>query len=45
MPELSRGTLWDVQYKAIASLEKSLAANRPRVLIQMATAAGGTFSD
>jgi len=44
MPELAQDTLWDVQYKAITNLEKSLAANRPRALIQMATGAGKTFT-
>ena len=34
----------DCQIDAITSLEKSLAANRPRALIQMATGSGKTFT-
>ena len=40
LPPLERGRLWGVQYDAIQSLERSLAANRPRALIQMATGSG-----
>ena len=44
MPPLERGRLWDVQYRAIQNLEVSLAANRPRALIQMATGSGKTYT-
>ena len=36
--------LWPAQIKAIQNLEKSLAANKPRALIQMATGSGKTFT-
>jgi len=36
--------LWDAQVEAINNLEKSLAENRPRALIQMATGSGKTFT-
>ena len=36
--------LWPAQITAIRNLEKSLAANRPRALIQMATGSGKTFT-
>ncbi len=44
MPELNEELLWDVQIKAIKKLEESLASNRPRALIQMATGSGKTFT-
>jgi type I restriction enzyme R subunit len=52
MPELvtewgAGGTdfkLWPAQITAIRNLEKSLAANKPRALIQMATGSGKTFT-
>src|SRR5262249_45094585 len=44
MPPLEAGRLWSVQSEAICSLEKLLAANRPRSLIQMATGSGKTFT-
>ncbi|MEI7462178.1 MAG: DEAD/DEAH box helicase family protein, partial [Pirellula sp.] len=44
MPELNTGNLWKVQIESIQNLEKSLAANRPRALIQMATGSGKTFT-
>ena len=44
MPELDTTGLWDVQIKAITSLETSLADNRPRALIQMATGSGKTYT-
>lgn len=44
MPPLERGRLWPIQYEAVKSLEASLAANRPRALIQMATGSGKTFT-
>lgn len=44
MPPLDRGNLWPAQAKAIERLEISLAENRPRALIQMATGSGKTFT-
>ena len=36
--------LWPAQISAIRNLEQSLAANKPRALIQMATGSGKTFT-
>ena len=44
MPELVTEGLWKVQVEAIRNLDKSLAASRPRALIQMATGSGKTFT-
>ena len=44
MPPLDEGTLWPAQKKAIRKLEESLADNRPRALIQMATGSGKTYT-
>jgi type I restriction enzyme R subunit len=44
MPPLQTGGLWPVQVEAIENLEQSLANNRPRTLIQMATGSGKTFT-
>ncbi len=44
LPALNPEGLWKVQVEAIAGLEKSLADNRPRSLIQMATGSGKTFT-
>lgn len=44
MPELNTQKLWPVQIDAIRKLEQSLAQNRPRALIQMATGSGKTFT-
>jgi type I site-specific restriction endonuclease len=44
MPPLKEEGLWPAQIKAIKNLEKSLAENRPRALIQMATGSGKTFT-
>jgi type I restriction enzyme R subunit len=44
MPPLDTEKLWEVQIEAIKELEYSLAANRPRALIQMATGSGKTFT-
>ena len=44
MPPLHEEGLWPAQIKAIKNLEKSLAENRPRALIQMATGSGKTFT-
>lgn len=35
--------LWPAQISAITNLEKSLAANKPKALIQMATGSGNSF--
>lgn len=43
LPELITEGLWPVQVEAITNLELSLADNRPRALIQMATGSGKTF--
>ncbi len=44
MPPLNVGHLWRVQIESIQNLERSLAENRPRSLIQMATGSGKTFT-
>jgi type I restriction enzyme R subunit len=44
MPPLNAGHLWKVQIETIQKLERSLAENRPRALIQMATGSGKTFT-
>ncbi|MGE0308306.1 MAG: DEAD/DEAH box helicase family protein, partial [Acidimicrobiia bacterium] len=44
MPPLDDRNLWGKQGPAIRNLEESLAANRPRALIQMATGSGKTFT-
>jgi type I restriction enzyme R subunit len=44
LPELADPKLWPAQVEAIANLEKSLAQNRPRSLVQMATGSGKTFT-
>ncbi len=44
LPALSDKVLWPAQLKAVQNLEKSLAENRPRSLIQMATGSGKTFT-
>ena len=43
MPSLDPSGLWSVQERAILNLEESLAAGRPRALVQMATGSGKTF--
>ena len=43
MPPLETSGLWPVQERAIRNLEESLAAARPRALVQMATGSGKTF--
>ncbi|MGC1479477.1 MAG: DEAD/DEAH box helicase family protein, partial [Chthoniobacterales bacterium] len=45
LPELITTPLRDCQIEAIQSLEASLADNRPRALVQMATGSGKTFTD
>ncbi len=44
LPPLITGDLWPAQITAIENLEQSLALNRPRALIQMATGRGKTFT-
>lgn len=44
MPPINAERLWDVQTESIQNLEKSLAGNHPRTLIQMATGSGKTFT-
>lgn len=44
MPPLAEGTLWPAQVRAIRNLEQSLAEDRPRALIQMATGSGKTYT-
>jgi type I restriction enzyme, R subunit len=44
MPPLVEIGLWPAQIKAIKNLEKSVAANKPRALIQMATGSGKTYT-
>ena len=43
MPPLDESALWPAQARAIRNLERSLAQNRPRALVQMATGSGKTF--
>jgi len=44
LPPLHREGLRDCQVEAITKLERSLAANRPRALVQMATGSGKTYT-
>jgi type I restriction enzyme R subunit len=44
LPPLDNAKLWQVQADAITKLEASLAANKPRALVQMATGSGKTFT-
>ncbi|MBI4502903.1 MAG: DEAD/DEAH box helicase family protein [Gemmatimonadetes bacterium] len=44
LPELPKAGLWPAQFEAVRNLEKSLAEDRPRALIQMATGSGKTFT-
>jgi type I restriction enzyme R subunit len=44
LPPLKTEGLWLAQITAITNLEKSLAQDRPRALIQMATGSGKTFT-
>jgi type I restriction enzyme R subunit len=43
-PPLNTSGLWDAQIEAINNLEASLASDKPRALIQMATGSGKTFT-
>ena len=44
LPPLHTDNLWKAQITAIEHLEESLAQNKPRALIQMATGSGKTFT-
>ncbi|MEE9616846.1 MAG: DEAD/DEAH box helicase family protein [Anaerolineae bacterium] len=44
LPPLITTGLWDAQIEAVRNLEQSLAADRPRALIQMATGSGKTYA-
>ena len=44
LPELNTAPLRDCQIDAITKLERSLAENRPRALLQMATGSGKTYT-
>jgi len=44
LPPLTGVGLRDCQFEAITNLERSLAADRPRALIQMATGSGKTYT-
>jgi len=44
MPTLPERNLRDCQISAVSGLEKSLALNKPRALVHMATGAGKTFT-
>jgi type I restriction enzyme, R subunit len=44
LPALKEPGLWRVQREAVTNLEKSLAQNRPRSLVQMATGSGKTHT-
>ncbi len=44
MPALVTAGLWPAQVTAITNLERSMAQDRPRALIQMATGSGKTFT-
>jgi len=45
MPELIEEGFWTAQIQAVRNLEKSLAKDCPRSLIQMATGSGKKFTD
>jgi type I restriction enzyme, R subunit len=44
MPSVEEKGLWPAQLKAVRNLEGSLAVDKPRALIQMATGSGKTFT-
>jgi type I restriction enzyme R subunit len=44
MPSVEEHGLWPAQLAAVRNLELSLAKNRPRALIQMATGSGKTYT-
>ena len=43
MPPLNTAGLWSAQIEAVRNLERSLAQDRPRSLVQMATGSGKTY--
>jgi type I restriction enzyme R subunit len=44
LPPLDPGRMWSAQIEAVTCLEQSLAQDKPRALIQMATGSGKTFT-
>ena len=44
MPDVDAAALWPAQERAVDELERSLAVDRPRSLIQMATGSGKTYT-
>ena len=44
LPALNTKGMWRVQVESVQNLERSLAANHPRALIQMATGSGKTYT-
>ena len=44
LPPLNTGKMWAAQIEAVTCLEQSLAYDKPRALIQMATGSGKTFT-
>jgi type I restriction enzyme R subunit len=44
MPPVPEGDLWPAQLTAVRNLERSLADDRPRSLVQMATGSGKTYT-
>ncbi len=44
MPGVEPGSLWPAQLDTVRNLESSLAAGRPRALVQMATGSGKTIA-
>jgi type I restriction enzyme R subunit len=44
MPGVEPGSLWPAQLDTVQNLESSLAAGRPRALVQMATGSGKTIA-
>lgn len=44
LPPIDAGRLWPAQVEAIRNLDRSLAEDRPRALIQMATGSGKTYT-
>jgi type I restriction enzyme, R subunit len=44
LPPLNEGKMWGAQIEAVTCLEESLAQDKPRALIQMATGSGKTIT-
>ena len=44
LPPVDAGRLWPAQVEAIRNIDRSLAEDRPRALIQMATGSGKTYT-